>query len=138
MALVTRDADASIDTSTALHASQIPSLVAGEALDPAAPCFIKESDGLVYMSNGTADDEEAEVHGFTAKAYTVGAANVTLFGPGTRFHYGASLTPGDVFFVGATKGRLDTVATVGDSRGVALVVSANDILFLRYKTSAAA
>lgn len=137
MSLVTRDSDASIDASTAVHASQIPSLVAGEALDPAAPCYIKESDGKVYMSNATADNEAAQVDGFTAKSYASGAANVTLFGPGTRFHYGASLTPGDLFYVGATKGRLDDAATTGDTRGVALVVSATDILFLRYKTSAA-
>lgn len=137
MSLITRAADAGIDTSTALHASQIPSLTAGEALDPAAPCYIKESDGLVYMSNATADNEAAQVDGVTAKAYASGAQNVTLFGPGTRYNYGTSLTPGDLLFVGATKGRLDNAATTGDTRGVALVVSTTDIMFLRYKTSAA-
>lgn len=136
MSLVTRDADASFDASTAGFAGQISTLISGEALDPVAPCYIKASDGLVYMSDATANNEAATVHGFTGKAYASGQP-VTLLGPGTRFHYGSGLTIGTLY-VGATAGRLDDASTVGDTRGVALVVNTEEIVFLRYKTAAGA
>lgn len=126
MALVTRATDASMDVSTGQIAPQITGLFAGEDLDVAAPCYIKSSDGLVYMSNGTANDEAAECVGFTPRAVKSGQP-VTLFGYGTRFKYGSSLTPGDIFYIGTTKGRLDTAATTGDAAGVAQVITASDI-----------
>lgn len=131
MALVTRAADASIDASTAMLAPQIPDLIAGEALDVSAPCYIKGSDGKVYMSNGTAANEAAGFDGFTPRAVGVGQA-VTLFGVGTRFRYAASgLTPGAKLYIGATAGRLDTAATTGDAVGVAKAISATDIRIIR-------
>lgn len=128
MALITRSTTASLDKNQAVQASA--GLLAGEALDLVAPCYIKSSDGLVYMSNATAADEEAEVVGFTARAVSIGQP-VTLFGPGTRFSYGTGLTPGDVLFLGATNGRLDSAATVGDTIGYARVESATDIVIVR-------
>jgi hypothetical protein len=100
--------------------------IAGEDLAIAAPCYIK-SDGLVYESDGTSADAAAAVHGFTARAVTEGQP-VTLFGNGTRFRYGSSLTPGAILYLGATAGRLDTAATTGDDVGIALVVTATDIV----------
>jgi hypothetical protein len=108
-------------------------LFAGEALDPVAPCYIKGADGLVYMCNGTNADEAARFIGFTPRAYTLGEP-VTLFGFGSRFKYGASLTAGDVFYIAGTKGRLDTAATTGDSMGVATVINSTDILVTRVST----
>ncbi len=126
MGLLTRSTDASMDVSTAQFAPQITGLYAGEALDAAAPCYIKSSDGKVYMSNGTSANEAAEVVGFTPRAVTAGQP-VTLFGKGTRFHYGTGLTPGDIYYVGATKGRLDSSATTGDAFGVAQAINSTDI-----------
>lgn len=130
MALVTRSANASMDASTGMFAPQITGLLAGEALDVAAPCYIKSSDGLVYMSNGTAATEPAEVVGFTPRAVKVGQP-VTLFGKGARFNYGTGLTPGDKYYIGATAGRLDTAATTGDALGVAQAITATDIRVIR-------
>lgn len=131
MTLITRDADASPDTSTLVACPPLGPLVAGEALDALAPCYIKSSDGLVYMSNATGTGEASEVAGFTMKAYASGAA-VTLYGPGVRAHYAASgLTPGDILYVGATAGRLDSAPTAGDQVGVAQCISATDIVITR-------
>ena len=126
MALVTRSTDASMDVSTAQFAPQLTGLFAGEALDVAAPCYIKSADGKVYMTNATAANEAAEVVGFTPRAVALGQP-VTLFGKGTRFHYGSGLTPGNILYSGATAGRLDDGATAGDAFGVAQVITATDI-----------
>jgi hypothetical protein len=130
MALVTPASDVSVDGSTAQFAPQITGLLAGEDLLAAAPCYIKTSDGKVYMSNGTAANEAAEVVGFTPRAAKSGQA-ITLFGKGTRFKYGSALTIGDKLYIAATAGRLDTAATTGDALGVAQVITATDIRVIR-------
>jgi hypothetical protein len=138
MALVTRSTSASVETITgasAVRLPNLPDLIAGEALDACAPCYIKSSDGKVWMSNATAANEAAEVVGFTGTAYVVGEP-VTLYPPGVVFYYGddfsgASITPGDVLYTGATAGRLDTAATAGDPEGVAVVLDDNHIVFER-------
>lgn len=130
MALITRASTASMDASTGMFAPQITGLIAGEALDVAAPCYIKSSDGLVYMSNGTSANEAAEVVGFTPRAVKSGQP-VTLFGKGARFSYGTGLTPGDKYYIGATAGRLDASTTTGDAVGVAQAITATDIRVIR-------
>lgn len=122
-----------VETRTAQHANQIPAslgLVAGEDLLTAAPCYIKASDGKVYMSNGTAANEAAELDGFTGKAYKAGEP-VSLWGRGVVFEYGSGLTPGAVYFIGTTAGRLDTAATTGDAVGVARSISSTHIRITR-------
>lgn len=131
MALLTRSTKASMDAATGMYAPQITGLYAGEALDIAAPCYIKSSDGKVYMSNGTAANEAAEVIGFTPRAVAIGEP-CTLFGAGARFHYSdGALTPGDKYYIGATAGRLDTAATTGDAVGVAQALTTTDIRVIR-------
>lgn len=130
MALITRASTASMDASTGMYAPQITGLVAGEALDAAAPCYVKSADGKVYMSNGTAATEPAKFHGFTPRAAAIGQA-ITLFALGARFNYGTGLTIGAKYFIGATAGRLDTAATTGDAVGVAFAVTATDIIVTR-------
>lgn len=130
MALVTRSSDASIDTSTAMFAPQISGLIAGADIDPVAPCYVKSSDGKVYMSDGTAAAEAANCYGFSPRTVKAGEP-VTLFGAGTRFRYGSGLTIGAVLYVGATAGRLDTAATTGDAVGVAVAITATDIVVIR-------
>jgi hypothetical protein len=78
------------------------------------------------MTNATAADALANVHGWTGQAYAIGEP-VTLWGRDAIFQYGTGLTPGATLYAGATKGRLDTAPTVGDAVGVALVVSATHI-----------
>ena len=131
MALVTKASDASIDAASAMYAPQVSGLQAGEALDALAPCYIKESDGLVYMSNGTAADEAASFDGFTAKAYASGDTNVTLIGVGLKMRYATGLTAGANYFIGATKGRLDTAATTGDAVGVVRAVTSTVVRVIR-------
>ncbi len=127
MALVTRSAQASMDASTGLFARQTTgNLYAGEALDAVAACYIKSSDGKVYMSNGTAANEAAKFDGFTARTCAAGEP-VTLFGIGARFRYGSGLTIGNDLFVATTAGRLDTAATTGGLRAVARVITSTDI-----------
>jgi hypothetical protein len=41
------------------------------------------------------------------------------------------LTPGDILYIGTTKGRLDTAATTGDATGVAQVITNTDIRVIR-------
>jgi hypothetical protein len=129
MSLIVRSTLASLDINQAKQV--VAGLLAGEALDVVAPCYIKSSDGLVYMSNGTSANEAAEVVGFTPRAVAIGQP-VTLFGPGSRFKYSDSLlTPGDMYYLGVTAGRLDTAATTGDAFGYAIALTATDILIVR-------
>lgn len=131
MALVTRDAAASMDASTGMFAPQITDLIAGENLDAAAPCYIGSADGKVYMCNATAaGTQTTRCAGFTPRAALAGQP-ITLFSVGARFSYGSALTPGSILYLGATAGRLDTAATTGDAVGVAQVITATDIRVTR-------
>ena len=134
MTLVTAPATTTtVETRSAQHANQIPAsvgLLAGEALLTAAPCYIKASDGKVYMSNGTAANEAAKVHGWTGKSYAAGEP-VTLWKENVIFEYGTGLTPGATLYIGTTAGRLDTAASTGDGVGVAVCVTATHIQVTR-------
>ncbi len=132
MALVTPSSVVSVDAASAQFAPQISGdFYAGEALLAAAPCYIKASDGKVYMSNGTAANEAATCDGFTPRAYAINEP-VTLYGPGTKFEYSTGMTKG-VLYLGATAGRLDTAATTGDAVGVAKAITARIIQVRNYK-----
>jgi hypothetical protein len=109
----------------------LDALVAGEALNPAAPCYIKSSDGKIYMSNGSQANEAAEVLGFTPKSYRSGDP-VTLFREGSVFYYNdGSLTGGDKFFIATTAGRLNDASTTGDTTGVAVALDPYHIMVTR-------
>lgn len=129
MALLTRASDASFDAATASFAPQISGLVAGEAIDANAPCYIKAADGKVYMSNGTAATAAAKVDGWALQAAAAGQG-VTLLGPGTRIRYGTGLTIAALYYVAATAGRLDTAATTGGTVAIAKAISATDIVII--------
>jgi hypothetical protein len=133
MALVTIATDASVDTGTAAHAPHVAGdMIAGEALHALATCYIKASDGKVYMTNATAAGTEAtRLAGIVARAAVAGQA-VALIGAGVRMRYAASgLTPGALLYLGATAGRLDTAATTGDAVGAAQCVTDTDIRLTR-------
>lgn len=131
MAVVERAADASLDASTGAFADQLSgNLHAGEDLPNVSPCRIG-TDGLVYRSDGTADDADASFDGFTARAVKAGQP-VTLYGAGARFRYAESgLAPGTLLYIAATAGELDDSPTTGDPDGVAKVVNATDIRVIR-------
>lgn len=128
MANLAKDTLAGIDTSQAMVANHIAGdLIAGEALEAMAPCYIKAADGKVYQSNGTALNEAAKFDGITAKAYKIGQA-VTLFGAGVRGRYSAgTLTPGTDLFIGTVAGSLADAATTGGVRAIARAITATDI-----------
>lgn len=130
MTLVTKASDPSVDVSNP-WIPQLPGLTAGEALDALAPCYIKQSDGKVYMSNATSANEAAGLDGFTARSYDSGDSNVTLFGRGLKLRYATGLTPGATYYIGTTAGRLDTAPTTGDGVGVARAISATLIRVTR-------
>ena len=130
MALITRDnTKADIEVSNSQFAPQVHG-VAGENLDPGAPCYKKASDGKIYMCNGTAANEAAKLWGWNARAKNTGEP-VTLFvGAGLVIEYGASLTVGTDLYIGATAGRLDTAATTGGTVVVARVLDAQRVITL--------
>lgn len=136
MTLITRATDASVDISSAQFAPQIPGQTAGEALDAFAVCYIKQSDGKVWMSNATSANEAAGFFGMTAKAYASGDTNVTLFGLGTKFRYATGMTAGTTLYIGATAGRLNDAATTGDAVGVARAISSTVIQITRMAAGA--
>ncbi len=133
MAVIIKAASPSMDANQA-HQVAAGNLFAGEDLDAVAPCYIKGSDGKVYMSEGSASNEAAKFHGFTARQTDLGEP-VTLFGAGTRFKYAAGLTPGATLYIATDDydgaGRLDTTTTTGDTTGTAFAVSATDIVVCR-------
>jgi hypothetical protein len=131
MALVTAAAVVGMDVSTGELAPQITGLSAGEDLLAIAPCYIKTSDGLVYMSNGTAATEPAEFAGVTPRAVKSGQP-VTLFSLGACFRLSAfSGQAGDKLFIAATAGRWDTAATTGDAVGTARILDTERIQITR-------
>ncbi len=134
MALVTRVASPSGDTT---HLIKVPQIsgdeYAGADLDAVAACYKKASDGLWYMSDGTAVNEAARCMGFTARAVKSGQP-VTICRLGARFRYGSGLAIGTQLFVAATAGRLDTAATTGGLVAVAEVITPTDIQVIAMRT----
>lgn len=131
MALLAKDAAASGDTSQLIYAHQISGGIAGADIDVCSPCYIKASDGLIYMSNGTAANEAAKISGWNMRTAVKAGQPVTLFGRNIRMRYGTGLTPGARYFLGTTAGRLDTAATTGDAVGVAEAINDTDIRVTR-------
>lgn len=99
-------------------------LKAGEAIAAGDACYIK-SDGLAWRSIGTAVNAAAKVDGFAAEAAAVGEA-VTLFFR-VAFRYGAGLTPGAKYFLGAAAGALADAATTGGTGPVGTAIDATRI-----------
>lgn len=133
MALVSK-VSPSLDMTTAKVAPQITGLYAGAAIAAYDACYIASADGLVYPSDATAANEAAEFHGICPRAAAIGEP-VTLFGPGARMRYSTGMTPGATLYVGIAAdavGSLNDAAQVGDQEGVAMAISATDIMVLRY------
>lgn len=100
-------------------------LVAGEALPAFAACYIKASDGKVYMSTGAAANAAAKVRGYAAQAYASGDTDVTIVWD-VRVRYGAAMTPGTDLFL-STAGTLVDAATTGGTAPIGYVVDATRV-----------
>lgn len=104
---------------------KISGLLAGEAIGAGDPCYIKASDGLVYLSTGAAANAAAKVRGFAAQAASINAGVTLIFDVNIR--YGAGLTPGADVFLGATAGALADAASTGGTAPIGFVVDATRI-----------
>ncbi len=124
MALIAKSGTPSLASETPKGANRINGLLAGEAIAAGDACYIA-SDGTVMRSNGTSANAAAAFRGLAGGAAAAGEA-VTVY-RNVTFHYGAGLTPGASYFVGATAGRLDTAATTGGTTEVAYAVDATRI-----------
>lgn len=133
MALIARTARVNFDANSVVYAPQISgNLYAGENIDAGAPCYIA-ADGLVYMSDATANNIKAHCDGFAPVMRKTGEP-LTLYGPGAVFRYSDGLlTPGETYYLAATKGRLDSAATTGDASGIVRAIDTVHIRVLRLK-----
>jgi len=134
MAVIEKSASPSIDAN---QANQVAAgnLYAGEDLAAVSPCYIKGSDGKVYMSDGAASNEAAKFHGFVARE-TLAGEPVTLFGAGSRFKYSSGMTPGATLYIAVADvytdaGNLQDATSTGDTKGTAFAVNGTDIVVCR-------
>lgn len=97
---------------------------AGEAIAAGDALYIK-SDGKLWKATGTANNAAAQVDGFAAAAAAVGEA-VTMV-TDVDFHYGVGLTPGARYYLSATAGALETVATTGGLIAIAKALTGTRI-----------
>lgn len=125
MATVAASGTPSLSSVLPPQSQQIAGLLAGEGITAGMPCYIKGSDGKVYMSIGTAANAAAKVDGWAAETVAAGEA-ITLFFD-VNFRYGAGLTPGTRVYVGATAGILADAATTGGTAPVGFAVDATRI-----------
>lgn len=136
MALLARVASPSGDTTHLIKVPQISAdEYAGADLDAGAVCYKKAADGLWYMSNGTAVNEAARGMGITPRAVKAGQA-VTIYRIGARLGYGTGMTIGQLLFVAATDGRLDTAPTTGGLVAFAEVITPTDIQIIAMRVGA--
>lgn len=126
MALIAKSGTPSLASPLPTGGDLIRGLKAGEAIAAGDICYIA-SDGTAKRSNGTAANAAAVAVGIAAGTTAQGEA-VTLF-RNVSFHYGAGLTPGAPYYVGATAGRLDDAATTGGTVVVARAIDATRIQF---------
>lgn len=139
MAQVARKSDLLLVKMNVAQAVRLGPLVsgehfAGEDIDSGAPCFIKESDGNVYMSNGTAANDDARVHGFAPTSSLQGEP-VDLYPPFIRWGYAptGTLASGQTVYLDTTKGRLSNTPTTGDPNGIGFSPDGQDIIFTQLK-----
>lgn len=125
--LVKNTATQSLGTQLPPANSRLGGYLAGEAIAKGDCCYIK-SDGLVWRSNGTANNAAAAFRGMAATAAAVGEA-VTLLN-NVSFEYGSGLTPGANYYVSATAGALSDAATTGGLLPVAFALTATKIFIL--------
>ncbi len=129
MALIART-DPSLEAVSAVIVPPIVAIMA-EDIDALAPCGLN-SDGEIVMSNATAADAPGQFLGVAARAGLAGQPG-SLYGIGAQFQWSSAgaLTPGLPYFVGATDGTIDAVATTGDTLGSFVAITTKDLAVVR-------
>jgi hypothetical protein len=124
MAAVTLTGTPSLTTTVPCPSNHISGLRAGEELFAGALCYIKASDGLVYLATGAAANAAAKVDGMALQAADIGEAVSLYFDVNVR--YGAGLTPGARLFL-STGGLIVDAATTGGTAPIGFVIDATRI-----------
>lgn len=124
MADLVKSGTPSLSTVTPCPAHHISGLVAGESVAAGDLCYVK-SDGKVWRSIGTAANAAAKCDGMALQAAAVGDGCSVYFDVNVR--YGATLTPGARYYVGAAAGALADAATTGGTGPVAFAIDATRI-----------
>lgn len=127
MADIAKSGTPSISTTVPCPAHHISGLVAGEAIAAGDMCYVK-SDGKVWRSIGTAANAAAKTAGMALQAAAVGEG-VSVYS-GVNVRYGAALTPGAPYYIGAAAGALADAATTGGTAPVAFAIDAARIRVL--------
>lgn len=124
MAVITKVGTPSLSSLLLSPENKISGLLAGEAIGPGDPCYVK-NDGKVWKSLGAGVNAAAKVRGYALAAAQVGEA-VTLMRQGEQ-RYGSGLTPGaDVFL--AVAGGFDTAATTGGTAPIGYAIDTTRIM----------
>jgi hypothetical protein len=126
MALINKSGTPSLASPHPTGGDVLRGLKAGEDIAAGDVVYIA-SDGTLMRSNGTAANAAA-VGGWIAAGDAKSGEACTGY-RNVSFHYGAALTPGAPYYVGATAGRLDTAATTGGTVVVARAIDATRIQF---------
>lgn len=130
--IVTKSADASVDTTTAMLAPQISGLECGEDIPaPMTPLRLDSTTGQVFRASAAVANANARVVGFSARKGKTGQP-MTVYGLGLVGKYSdGNLTPGMILFLGETVGTLSSIATTADAVGIAQAVDPYNIRITR-------
>jgi hypothetical protein len=124
MAAVAKTITPSVCTPLPVDSDRLPPLPLGEDVAAGDACYIK-NDGKIWRSIGTTlAAPAAEVHGYAPISGKAAQRQTMSLYLGVDFAYGPNnLTPGSYLFLsGTTAGGLDTIASTGGTKAVALVV----------------
>lgn len=130
MAAVTLTGTPSLTTTVPCPSHHISGLFAGEAIFAGALCYIKASDGKVYLATGAAANAAAKVDGMALQAAAIGEAVSLYFDVNVR--YGAALTPGARLYL-STGGLIVDAATTGGTAPIGFVIDATRIRVFQSK-----
>lgn len=129
MAEIAKTGIPSYSSITPPQSDTIVGLLAGEVIGYGDACYVKASDGRVYLATGGAATAAAKARGFSFVAASIGDA-VTLVTNG-NFRYAAALTPGaDYFLSGTVAGGLADAASAGGTKPIAYALDATRIRIL--------
>lgn len=115
MAVITPIETPTLTTLTPPLNCKLGNLTYGEDIDQAmTPVYIK-SDGKIYMSvmGGDPAAEAARVDGWVALPGSAGEKGATIYWD-VVVEYGASLTPGARYWLGASAGTIETAKQASD------------------------
>ena len=124
MATLVKSGTPSLASALPDASQKITGLLAGEAIAVGDVCYIAAA-GTIFRSNGAAATAPAKCDGMAVVAAAIGEAVTLIHDVNVR--YGATLTPGARYFVSATLGALDDVATIGGTSPVAFAIDATRI-----------